>query len=291
MRGTVRLLLDYDGVLGPNRPESDSTLHPLALSRCDAVELSEHQWKVIRFGQASDPTVLASGSRPTGRTIALALDHKFGGETRLYLNERPIWNGILPLRRAGGVRPSPGAASPASLSAPGHSVTSSLSNDAAPGDGRTPGQSPSDVLGIEVEPHSHLVVERFAIQGKAQLAAINYLFSEGILGAGGSGNDWQELRKPEFRYGLGAVAKETGARVKWNVQGSQFTLWSPRGPDFGKAQVKVDGRVLANLDLHAEHLTPAQPVWKSPHLKDGLHAVALTGSEGLLAVDSLEVIR
>ena len=119
----------------------------------------------------------------------------------------------------------------------------------------------------------------------------NYLFSEGILGAGGSGNDWQELRGTEFRYGLGVVSKTAGARVKWNVEGRQFTLWCPCGPDFGKAQVKVDGHVLADLDLHSERLTATQPVWKSPRLKDGHHAVALTGTDGLLAVDSIEVIR
>src|ERR1035441_6360145 len=70
------------------------------------------------------------------------------------------------------------------------------------------------VLGIAVEPHSHLVVEQFAIQGKPDPAAINYLYTEAILGAGGSAKDWQELRGPEFRYGLAAVAKTPGARVK-----------------------------------------------------------------------------
>jgi hypothetical protein len=49
--------------------------------------------------------------------------------------------------------------------------------------------------------------------------------------------------------------------------------------------------VLANLDLHAERLTPAQPVWKSPRLKDGPHAIALTASGGVLVVDSIEVTR
>jgi hypothetical protein len=146
------------------------------------------------------------------------------------------------------------------------------------------------VLGITVEPHSHLVVEQFAIQGKPQPAAINYLFSEAILGAGGSENDWQELLRPEFHYGLGAVSKAPGARVKWNLEGRQFTLWSPHGPEFGQAQVKVDGRVLGNLDLHAERLIPSQPVWSSPRLKEGPHAVVVTATDGLLAVDSLEVL-
>ncbi len=251
LRGTVRLLVDYDGVLGPNRPESDATLHPLALSRCDAVELNEHEWKVIRFGESGEQTVLTSGSRPGGEKFAVRLDHKPGGETGLFVDGRALWTGDLPPRRAAGL----------------------------------------SVLGIAVEPHSHLVVEQFAIQAKPRPAAINYLFSEAILGAGASGNDWQELRRPEFRYGLGAVSRAPGARVKWNIEGRQFTLWSPRGPEFGQAQVKVDGRVLANLDLHAERVTASEPVWKSPRLKEGFHTVAVTAIDGLLAVDSMEAIR
>jgi hypothetical protein len=372
LRGTVRLLVDYDGVLGPNRPESDATLHPLALTRCDAVELNEHEWKVIRFAQSGEQTVLASSTRPGGDTVTVKLDRKPGGQTSLFLDDRAVWTGELPPRRAPGVRPSSGAAvsDPSSaleksamplladVAAPedaapytyladgrserellplllwrrglGRGGTLSCSMlrsraafqcDAAPvylecrlettasslcpsppeeereatlrpvssEDGRTPARL--SVLGITVEPHSHLVVEQFAIQGKPQPAAINYLFSEAILGAGGSGNDWQELQGPEFRYGLATVSKAPGARVKWNIEGRQFTLWSPRGPDFGQAQVKVDGRVLANLDLHAERLTPSQPVWKSPRLKDGPHAVAVTATDGLLVVDSLEAIR
>ena len=90
---------------------------------------------------------------------------------------------------------------------------------------------------------------------------------------------------------MAALSKAPGARVKWNVEGRQFTLWSARGPQFGKAQVKVDGGALASLDLHAEHLTPSQPVWQSPRLKGGPHAVALTATDGLLVVDSMEVTR
>jgi hypothetical protein len=135
------------------------------------------------------------------------------------------------------------------------------------------------------------VVEQSVIQGKPQPTVISYLFSEAILGAGGNRDDWQELRGPEFRYGLAVLAKAPGARVKWNVEGCQFALWSPRGPQFGKAQVKVDGHVLTNLELHTERLMPSQPVWKSPRLKDGPHAVVLTTTDGLLVVDSIEVTR
>jgi hypothetical protein len=251
LRGTVRLLIDYDGVLGPNEPQSDATLHPLALSRGDAVELSEGQWKVIRFGQSGEKTVVASGTRPVGETVTVGLDRKPDGETILFVDDRALWKGEIPLRRA----------------------------------------TRLSVLGIAVELHSHLVVEQFSIRGKPQPAVINFLFSEAILGAGGSRDDWQELSGPEFHYGRAALSKVPGARVKWNVVGRQFTLWSPRGPQFGKAQVKVDGRALANLDLHADRLTPSQPVWQSPRLKDRPHAVALTATDRLLVVDSMEVTR
>jgi hypothetical protein len=269
LRGTARLLVDYDGVLGPNAPQSDATLHPLALSRCDAVELSEWHWKVIRFGEevgqasrlsegrlaldpsdADDARGKAGGApAPPPETVTVVMDRKPSGVTSLSLDDRVVWTGELPPRR-----------------------------------------TPS-VLGIEVEPHSHLVVERFAIQGKPQPAVINYLFNEAILGAGGNRDDWQELKGPEFRYGMAALAKAPGARVKWNVEGRQFALWSPRCPQSGKAQVRVDGRVLADLDLHAERLTLSGPVWKSPRLKDGPHAVVLTATDGLLVVDSVEVTR
>ena len=195
--------------------------------------------------------MLASGTRLGGETVTVGLERKPDGETSLFVDDRAMWKGPIPPRRVTGL----------------------------------------SVPGIVVEPHSHLVAEQFAIQGEPQPAAINFLFSQAILGAGGSRGDWQELRGPEFRYGLAALSKAPGARVKWNVEGREFTLWSPRGPQYGKAQVKMDGRVLANLDLHAERLMPSQRVWQSPRLKDVPHAVALTATDGLLVVDSMEVAR
>jgi hypothetical protein len=86
-----------------------------------------------------------------------------------------------------------------------------------------------------------------------------------------------------------ALARQAGARVKWNVEGRQFTLWSPRGPEFGEEQIKVDGHVEGTVDLHAGQATSSAPVWKSARLKGGPHAVVLTAPDGRLIVDSLEV--
>ncbi|MCX6928944.1 MAG: hypothetical protein NT154_37895, partial [Verrucomicrobia bacterium] len=117
-RGTVRLLFDYEGALGPNLPQSDATLHPLTLSRCDALELNGDEWKLIRFGQPGEKTVLASGQSvgqgthslgERTRTITVTLDHKPDGQTSLFIDDRALWTGGLPPLPSPGVRPSPGA--------------------------------------------------------------------------------------------------------------------------------------------------------------------------------------
>jgi hypothetical protein len=269
LRGMARLLVDYDGVLGPNLPQSDATLHSLSLSRCDAVELSGRHWKVISFGEKAGQAsqlgegLIAGGPAKTleakGRrnhtpalppeTLEVTVDRKTSGATTLFVNDQAVWTGELPARRADG----------------------------------------SSLLGIHVEAHSHLDVERFVLRGKPRPAMVNYLFSEAILGAGGSQNDWRELRGSEFRYGLASVAKASGARAKWNVRGCRFTLWSPRGPQFGRAELKVDGCVVTNLELHSEQTMPSAPVWQSPRLRDGPHAVVLNATDGPLVLDSIEV--
>jgi hypothetical protein len=249
LRGTARLLIDYDGVLGPNGPHSDATLHALCLSRCDAVELTGTEWRVVRFGDQGERAVVASGARAGEETLTLGLDRRPDGQTRLFVDGRALWMGQIPPRRG----------------------------------------NAGFLTGIEVEPHSHLVVQRYCIEGPPRPAVVNYLFSAAIVGAGGRQQDWEELRGAQGRYGVTARARQAGARVKWNVEGRQFTLWNPRGPEFGKAQVKVDGHVEGTVDLDAGQAISSAPVWKSVRLRRGPHAVVLTATDGRLIVDSLEV--
>ena len=144
-------------------------------------------------------------------------------------------------------------------------------------------------LGLWVEPHSHLIVEAFQVRGKPLPARLTYLGLEALLGAGESLAAWQQRTDSAFRYGMGLVATQPKARVKWNVTGKQLTLWSPRGPAFGVAEVRLNGKVVATLDLHTEQLTPSQPLWTSKRLRGSLHALVLQAREGLLPVDCLEV--
>ena len=56
----------------------------------------------------------------------------------------------------------------------------------------------------------------------------------------------------DYRFGVGAVRKTPGGRVKWNFRGRGFRLWSPKGPDFGRCDLLIDGRRMAELDMHSD---------------------------------------
>jgi hypothetical protein len=144
-------------------------------------------------------------------------------------------------------------------------------------------------LGLLVESHSHLSVERFAVAGQSQPSRLSFLYTEGWLGAGENPANWVERRDSTFHFGAGAVHRDDGGRAKWNFIGSGFTLWSPQGPDYGTVEVWLDGAVLATVDLGRAQSQSSQPVFRKTGLEDTFHAVILQSKRGRLVVDSLDV--
>ena len=147
----------------------------------------------------------------------------------------------------------------------------------------------SGAMGLWVDSHSHLAAERFAITGDVQPGTLSFLYTEGLLGAGEDPKHWLERKDAAFRFGIGAVGPEGGGRVKWNFVGSGFTLWNPRGPEYGTAEIALDGATIATIELHAPQAQTAQPVFRKTGLIDGFHAVTLQSTNGRLVVDSLDV--
>ena len=144
-------------------------------------------------------------------------------------------------------------------------------------------------LGLFVEPHSYLSADRFEIVGKIEPNTLSYLYTEGWLGAGEDPADWIEQKDPIFRFGIGGLRRKEGGRTKWNFLGSGFTLWSPKGPDYGTAEIRFDGVVLSTVDLHASQPQPSQPVFSRSGFADTFHAFILQSKSGRLVVDSLDV--
>ncbi|MCL5096151.1 MAG: hypothetical protein M1608_01180 [Candidatus Omnitrophica bacterium] len=249
LRGTLRLLMDYAAPLGPNTPSSDASLHPLMNTRHLALKVDPTQWSLLRQEPAGQSRTIASGPLDEGQDRILHAERR-KNRLAIRLDGRERWAGPLPA---------------------------------------TESPDPSGVLGLRVEANSHVVVDRFRLQGTPKPARMNFLWTEALLGAGESPEDWSETSNPSFRYGSGVVSKGMTARAKWNVIGHAFTLWSPRGPGYGSVEVRVDGRIAATLDLHAAREISSQPVWAATYSCDTYHTVCLAAKSGHIPVDCLEV--
>jgi hypothetical protein len=250
LRGTAYLMWNYRGALGPDQPNSDASLHPLMWTRFEALELSPAGWKVIRVDEHGGTTIVAAGTATHPPVWPLRLERKAGGSMTIQADGKELWAGPPEDLNTGG---NPGA------------------------------------LGLWVKPDTHLFVGQFKVRGSPLPARLSYLASEALLSAGEKLDHWEQRRDPQFRFGLGLVSKETPARVKWNVTGTRLSLWSPRGPDFGQAEIRLDGQRMAVVNLHADRLAPSEPVWTTGALHGRFHALVLQSVAGSLPVDCLEV--
>ncbi|MBN2580476.1 MAG: hypothetical protein JXB10_15940 [Pirellulales bacterium] len=145
-------------------------------------------------------------------------------------------------------------------------------------------------IGLLVDPYTHLSVSRFEIRGSREPAVTPWLFLEALTGAGVDMSDWDVVQSPLYRFGVGAVRKTPGGRAKWNFRGRGFSLWAPQGPQFGTCDLLVDGRKVAELDLHADQDRPSRIVYRCDDAGNGYHAVVLRSTTGRLVVDSLDVL-
>ena len=144
-------------------------------------------------------------------------------------------------------------------------------------------------IGILVAKDSRVEVERFAVTGVSCAAPLDYLYPEGLLGAGQNIADWTDVTSPGLRHGLGAISKKPQARIKYNFTGRSFAVWSPTGPRYGRAEVLVDGARVADLDLHTATENPSKVLFQSGDLKPGNHAVVLRARQGALVADSITI--
>jgi hypothetical protein len=161
------------------------------------------------------------------------------------------------------------------------------------GQARWQGELPLQVgpIGLLVDTMTNLRVSRFEIDGPFEPAVLPWLYIEALTGEGVSMKDWDVIESPNFRFGVGAVRKTPGDRAKWNFRGKGFQLWSPKGPNFGRCELLLDGRKLADLDLHADAEQASQVVYRLDDAGDGYHAVVLRSTDGRLVVDSLDVFN
>ncbi len=247
LEGTGTLFWAYDGVLGPDVPRSDASLHALVRTAFLGLEMRPDGWRVIEVSASGRETVHARGQRSCQGTIRLELAFDADGATLLSCDGEPLWKGVLPYARG--------------------------------------------KIGWLLEPHTHLAAERFLVEGTWHSGRWDLLCTEAILGAGEKPADWVVQHDPRFRHGVGMVHNGDGGRAKWNIIGTGFSVYAPHGPDYGVAEVVLDGEGVGELDLRAEELVPSAQAYSLGGLQEGPHAVVLRAIRGPLVLDTLQVTR
>jgi len=153
------------------------------------------------------------------------------------------------------------------------------------------GQMPpcAGAIGLHLAPQSHAEVTRFVLDSAGHTGTTSLHALEALLGAGESLANWEHQTDSIFRFGMG-LTSPTGARVKWNFSGHGFTLWSPRGPEWGEVEIVLDGHDIEILSLHADSLEESRPLVSHTNLSDGYHALVLRPISGAMVLDSVDII-
>lgn len=146
-------------------------------------------------------------------------------------------------------------------------------------------------FGIMLDPHSNLFTSRFDVNGRLTKEKIVYGCKEALLNSGNLNNDWRFVKDSLFRYGNGAISKQSSGFAKWNFEGSGVELYLPKGPDFGSVTIYIDGIHVGNVSLKNEHFLNSSVVFKSKSLRKGTHAIYIESKDGQLPLDCIEVIN
>ena len=142
---------------------------------------------------------------------------------------------------------------------------------------------------LSVEAGSFLEITHFCVEGECQPAWERWLALEGLLGAAAPAGEWSEVQAEDFCHGFGLVSQTVGARLKWNFEGQAVRLLAPQGPEFGSAEVWIDGIHRAALDFYHAEPQPSAVLFEAT-LEPGLYALSLRITRGLVPADVLDVL-
>ncbi|MCC6489084.1 MAG: hypothetical protein IT364_16410 [Candidatus Hydrogenedentes bacterium] len=144
-------------------------------------------------------------------------------------------------------------------------------------------------VGVLMAAHSHALVHQFEVSGKTQHGPLSYLYTDALLGAAQRMDDWEVAPSSNWRFGEGVVSRTPGTRAKWNFHGTDVHLWCPKGPEFGAAEVFLDGASRGLVDCHAETPAASAPVLRIHAEAAGAHALTIVPKGVGFPLDSIDV--
>ena len=145
------------------------------------------------------------------------------------------------------------------------------------------------LMGMLCQPQSRAEVKQLTLTGEFGPGRVRYLCTDAIIGAARKATDWPVQQASRFRYGLGAVSAASAVDAKWNFEGTAITLWAPKSPAFGTADLILDGRNVGSMNFSADRDAPSRPVFEMQGLSPGQgHALILRTHEKPVPLDVLE---
>ncbi len=150
--------------------------------------------------------------------------------------------------------------------------------------------APAGVPGMILRENSHAKVTRFEVGGTRRPASLFWGWREGMLCAAQQSADWRVVDTPDSRCGSHIVPARAGLQLKWNIEGAGFKIWAPAGPDFGGAEVLVDGNPAGMLVCHEGKESPAAPRFAVENLPSGRHTIILNFGDSPVPAECLEVM-
>jgi hypothetical protein len=86
---------------------------------------------------------------------------------------------------------------------------------------------------------------------------------------------WRSVKAKAASGGTLHRASTRGATARISVTARAVAWVAPRGPSRGSAEVRIDGRLVATVNLHAADSRPRQIVWSHAWSSPGRHTIEI----------------
>ncbi len=262
-RGRKTVFWSNNAPIGPDSTTADSSPHPFMLKDMMRLECKNGEWRILQADVTGQVTEIGTGSYKESGTLEDRIQITCNCKnTKVFVNDDMVWCKEIPAKKG--------------------------------------------CIGLFAEKGSNVFVKKFSVNGPAKECQLSYIFSEGLIGAGegeisplfldlkdNSGGPekikhWQRKTGELYRYGIGYETDVQGSIVKWNYLGSDFRLWSPKGPGLGRANIYLDGVLQTVLDLKSNDNEKSQPIYESKGMEAGYHAVLMELIDGSIVCDSFD---
>ena len=96
VRGTVTLVWNSNGPVGPNRPTADASPHPLMLRDYTGLRLDSKSWTLVTVTAEGESQTIAQGEINTAGRIECAITWDENKVAKLKLHNEEVWSGQMP---------------------------------------------------------------------------------------------------------------------------------------------------------------------------------------------------